>query len=289
MSARIRRSAPGRVEQLARERLVAPVDERDGEEAAARLGRVELGDEGEVVVENARVDRLRGDVDDARGGRPQQAEHEHEEALLVGREDRDELRGNVQPDRVHDDERPLDVPDRAQRHGGPELAQPALQIGERRLHGLSARRTGAVCDSPTVRPLLVGIRARATPRSPRVRRGRSPRHAIGKLESVSLLPLEMHDSVRRGAWSGRDANRLGGACQRRVPHRRGAHRSPLREREAVDARVVGRERAGVGEGARRDRDLAVPGCCGVSEHGPLADAGRESARSAPARQASGSS
>ena len=39
-------------EQLARQRLVAAVDERDGDEAVAGLGRVELRDEPEVVVED---------------------------------------------------------------------------------------------------------------------------------------------------------------------------------------------------------------------------------------------
>ena len=43
----------GTREELARERLVAAVDERHGNEALARLGRVELGDEAEVVVEDA--------------------------------------------------------------------------------------------------------------------------------------------------------------------------------------------------------------------------------------------
>ena len=72
------------LEQLLRQRLVAAVDERDDGEAAARLGRVELRDEAEVVVDQARQDRLRGDVDDARVPRAQQAEHEAEEPLLVG-------------------------------------------------------------------------------------------------------------------------------------------------------------------------------------------------------------
>ena len=52
-------------QQLAGERLVAAVHERDGLEAASRLGRVELGDEGEVVVDDPGVDRLGRDVDHA--------------------------------------------------------------------------------------------------------------------------------------------------------------------------------------------------------------------------------
>jgi hypothetical protein len=66
---------PGPVEELARERLVAPVDEGDGVEAAPRLGRVQLRYEAEVVVEHPRVDRLRGDVDHARARRAQQAQY----------------------------------------------------------------------------------------------------------------------------------------------------------------------------------------------------------------------
>ncbi len=52
-------------EQLAGERFVPPVDERDRLEAASRLRGVELGNEREVVVEHARVDRLGRHVDDA--------------------------------------------------------------------------------------------------------------------------------------------------------------------------------------------------------------------------------
>ena len=48
-----------------RQRLVAAVDERDDREAAARLRRVQLRDEAEVVVDQPRQDRLRGHVDDA--------------------------------------------------------------------------------------------------------------------------------------------------------------------------------------------------------------------------------
>ena len=53
----------GAPEQLLRQRLVAAVDERDDGEAAARLGRVQLRDEAEVVVDQARQDRLRRHVD----------------------------------------------------------------------------------------------------------------------------------------------------------------------------------------------------------------------------------
>jgi hypothetical protein len=105
-------------EQLAPERLVPPVDERDREEPVARVGRVELRDEAEVVLENARVDRLRGDVDHARTRCPQEAEHEAQEALLVRGEDRHEVVGDVDADRVHDDHGPLDVADRPQRQIG---------------------------------------------------------------------------------------------------------------------------------------------------------------------------
>ena len=45
-------------EQLLCQRLVAAVDERDDGEAAARLGRVQLRDEAEVVVDQARQNRL---------------------------------------------------------------------------------------------------------------------------------------------------------------------------------------------------------------------------------------
>ena len=50
-------------EQLLRQGPVAAVDERDDGEAAAGLGRVELGNEAEVVVDQARQDRLGGHVD----------------------------------------------------------------------------------------------------------------------------------------------------------------------------------------------------------------------------------
>jgi hypothetical protein len=79
---------PGSPQELLREGLVPPVDERDGGEAPPRLGRVELGDEAEVVVEDPRVNWLRGHVDDPRARRAQQAQHEAEKALLVGGEDR---------------------------------------------------------------------------------------------------------------------------------------------------------------------------------------------------------
>jgi len=56
------RPRPG--QKLPRERLIAAVDERDREEPVARLRCVQLGNEPEVVVEHARVNRLRGDVYD---------------------------------------------------------------------------------------------------------------------------------------------------------------------------------------------------------------------------------
>ena len=117
-------------EQLPRQRLVPPVDERDDREAAARLRGVQLGHEAEVVVDEPRQDRLGGDVDHARARRAEQAEHETEEALLVGGEDRDQLIRDVHADRVDDDHRPLDVADRAQRDRRPQRPQPLLELGE---------------------------------------------------------------------------------------------------------------------------------------------------------------
>jgi hypothetical protein len=111
------------LEQLLRQRPVAAVDERDRLEAAARLGRVELGDEAEPVVEDARVDRLRGDVDHPRARRPEQAEDETEEPLLVRWEDRDQLVGDVERDRVDDDQHPLDLADRPQGDVRPALPE----------------------------------------------------------------------------------------------------------------------------------------------------------------------
>ncbi len=120
-------------EQLPRQRLVAAVDERDGDEAVAGLGRVELGDEPEVVVDEPRMDGLRRHVDNARPGRAEQAQHEAEEALLVRRKDRNEVVRDVEADRVRDDHRSLDVAERAEGDAGPELAEPGLKLREGRL------------------------------------------------------------------------------------------------------------------------------------------------------------
>ena len=75
----------GTSEELSRQGLVTTVDERHRFEALPRLGRVELGDEREVVVEDARMNRLRGHVDHARLRSAQEAEDEAEEPLLVRR------------------------------------------------------------------------------------------------------------------------------------------------------------------------------------------------------------
>ena len=117
-------------EQLPRQRQVAAVDERDDRKAAARLGRVQLGHEPEVVVEEPGQDRLGGDVDDPRPARAQQAQHEAEEPLLVRGEDGDQMVGNVHADRVDDHHRALDVPNRAQRHRRPQRSEPLLERGE---------------------------------------------------------------------------------------------------------------------------------------------------------------
>ena len=113
-------------EQLARQRLVAPVDERDGVEPAARLRRVQLGDEAEVVVEHPRVDRLRRHVDHARPRRRAagSARGRGTAPRTPGSTGIQLLR-HVEADRVDDDHRPLDVADRAQRDVRPERAQPA--------------------------------------------------------------------------------------------------------------------------------------------------------------------
>ena len=124
---------PGPREQLARERLVPAVDERDRVEPAPRFRRVELRDEREVVVEDALVDRLRGDVDHARSRCSQEAEDEAQEALLVRREHRDEVIRHVQADRMDDDDRPLDVSERAKRDSRPDAPELGLEIRERLL------------------------------------------------------------------------------------------------------------------------------------------------------------
>ncbi len=48
----------GSSQELPRQGLVAPVDERHRLEAATRLGRVQLGEEREVIVDDTRVNRL---------------------------------------------------------------------------------------------------------------------------------------------------------------------------------------------------------------------------------------
>ena len=123
-------------EKLPGQRLVPSVDERDRFESAPRLRRVELWNEREVVVDDARVNRLRCHVDHARPRCSQQAQYQAEKALLVGGEDRNQLVGHVEADRVDDDDGPFDVADRAQRDGRPDGAELRLELGERLLcHG----------------------------------------------------------------------------------------------------------------------------------------------------------
>ena len=54
-------------------------------------------------------------------------EDEAEEALLVGREHRHQMLGDLEADRVDDDHRALDVADRAERDVRPERAEGATQ------------------------------------------------------------------------------------------------------------------------------------------------------------------
>ena len=109
-SERIRRTAPGRASSFIASGSLRPSTSETGKNRARASARVELGDEAEVVVEHARVDGLGGHVDDPRARRAQQAQHEAEKPLLVGREDRDQLVGNVHADRVDDDDRSLTSP-----------------------------------------------------------------------------------------------------------------------------------------------------------------------------------
>ena len=125
------RAGPG--EEFLGQGLVATVDQGHRCEASASIGCIELRDEPEVVVEHAWMDGLRRHVDDTGPRSAQKAEHEAEEALFVRGEDRDQVIGNVEADRVHDDDGALDIADRAEGHCRPEGAQLGLQLGEGRV------------------------------------------------------------------------------------------------------------------------------------------------------------
>ena len=79
------------------------------------------------------MDRLRGHVHHARPWSAQKAEHEAEEALFVRGKDGNQVIRHVEADRVHDDDDALDIADRAEGDGRPEVTQLRLQLREGRV------------------------------------------------------------------------------------------------------------------------------------------------------------
>ena len=121
---------PRPLEELRGQRPRRAVERRHEVQALARVRRDDPGQQAEVVVDDAGVNRLRRHVDEPRAGLPQQQQQE-EEALLVRLEDG---RGHVrvlERHRAHDDDRLLVL--RHPLHRLPERDELLLEPVEARL------------------------------------------------------------------------------------------------------------------------------------------------------------
>ena len=105
---------PRPLEQLDRERLRAAVVHGHREQARPRMARDHAGQQVEVVVDDVGLDRLRGDVDQARARLPQQEEQE-QEPLFIGLLPH-AVDGALETERRHHDDGlrvPIHLPDRS--------------------------------------------------------------------------------------------------------------------------------------------------------------------------------
>ena len=130
ISSRMLPDQPRPLEELLRQRPRGAVERRDEEEPLARVRRDHAREQVEVVVDDARQDRLRGDVDEPRARLAQEQEQE-QEALLVGLEHRAASGRACRGERRDDDDRLLVLVQPLDRL--PQRDEPRLQLVEGRL------------------------------------------------------------------------------------------------------------------------------------------------------------
>ena len=126
----IRSSSRGWSSSFRGQRARPRVADRDEREPPPHVLGVDARHEPQPVVDEPRQDRLRGDVDDVRPRLPQQDQHEAEEPLLVGGQHGREVVGDLEAERVDDDDRPLLRLERPHGERGRELAEAVLELLE---------------------------------------------------------------------------------------------------------------------------------------------------------------